>query len=420
MNFFNGKLFKKGHKKTEGKDPELNQVPSEVNIIKEESQPAPVINDNDNSGDMEDDDDDFITGEVKRRLKELRKNSFMVEIPEEDGYMEEESSSSEWRDSEAEDSSSCSAFENVYDKYSEKMLFFDKVTAEQMPDAGSPLPAKRTPTSTTKKLASTLRRLSLKKQGFHDDAEQLQAPHDPYQELETAYVAQVCLTWEALHCLYKQAREKIISTECQLHPCYARVAEHFQQFQVLLQRFIENEPFEPGNRPEIYARARVSMPKLLQVPSFQGADQKETSEESDSDSSASFSDLLRLIQDSILIFRQFLKADKKKPASFLNVFGGHSQASGPLHQIKTDLDKKKMKLKELFKKKKGWKRKSWPESPEEIELLLGLIDMRIVSRVLRMGRINEEQLHWCAEKIGKLDFPGGSLQRNASPILFPC
>lgn len=71
----------------------------------------------------------------------------------------------------------------------------------------------------------------------------------------------------------------------------------------------------------------------------EGADQKETSEESDSDSSTSFSDLLRLIQDSILIFRQFLKADKKKPASFLNVFGGHSQVSGSLHQIKTDLDK---------------------------------------------------------------------------------
>lgn len=120
-------------------------------------------------------------------------------------------------------------------------------------------------------MASTLRRLSLKKQGFHDEAEQLQAQqHDPYQEVETAYVAQVCLTWEALHCLYKQVREKIMSTEFQPHPCYGRAAEHFQQFQVLLQRFIENEPFEPGNRPEIYARARVSMPKLLQVPSLQG------------------------------------------------------------------------------------------------------------------------------------------------------
>lgn len=71
----------------------------------------------------------------------------------------------------------------------------------------------------------------------------------------------------------------------------------------------------------------------------EGADQKETSDEWDSDSSTSFSDILLLIQDSILIFCQFLKADKKKPASILNVFGGHSQASIPLHQIKTELDK---------------------------------------------------------------------------------
>ncbi|KAK6148645.1 hypothetical protein DH2020_019557 [Rehmannia glutinosa] len=46
------------------------------------------------------------------------------------------------------------------------------------------------------------------------------------------------------------------------------VAQQFQQFQVLLQRYVENEPYENGRRPEIYARMRSLAPKLLQVPEY--------------------------------------------------------------------------------------------------------------------------------------------------------
>ncbi|WOL06331.1 hypothetical protein Cni_G15063 [Canna indica] len=45
-------------------------------------------------------------------------------------------------------------------------------------------------------------------------------------------------------------------------------AQAFQQFQVLLQRFIENEPFEQGTRVKVYAHGRSSLSKLLQVPNF--------------------------------------------------------------------------------------------------------------------------------------------------------
>lgn len=39
---------------------------------------------------------------------------------------------------------------------------------------------------------------------------------------------------------------------------------------MLLQRYVENEPYEHGKRPEIYARMRSLAPKLLQVPEYQG------------------------------------------------------------------------------------------------------------------------------------------------------
>ncbi|KAL6984589.1 hypothetical protein U1Q18_017965, partial [Sarracenia purpurea var. burkii] len=62
-------------------------------------------------------------------------------------------------------------------------------------------PAAPSPRSASKKLTSPLRCLSLKKIKEPDDeTEHLQQPeNNPYQNLETTYVAQVCLTWEALH-----------------------------------------------------------------------------------------------------------------------------------------------------------------------------------------------------------------------------
>lgn len=136
---------------------------------------------------------------------------------------------------------------------------------------GFTTPTTPSPRSASKKLISPLRCLSLKKIEEPDDAtEQLQQPeNDPYQDIETAYVAQICLTWEALHCQYTQLSQKI-SCQPENPNCYNHSAQQFQQFQVLLQRYIENEPFEQGQRAEIYARTRKILPKLLQVPNIKG------------------------------------------------------------------------------------------------------------------------------------------------------
>ncbi|PIN23889.1 hypothetical protein CDL12_03400 [Handroanthus impetiginosus] len=387
------------------------------------------VNVDSTNADLEDDDDDFITNEVKRRLKELRRNSFMVLIPEETSPADEEeeeeeeegeTSSSEWRDVEAEGRQFWSGFDAVYDIYCERMLFFDRSSSQQLLEAGSHVVSTPSPRSASKKLASPLRCLSLKKfEVPEEEIEHLQQPvSDPYHDLETAYVAQVCLTWEALHCQFTQLSQKI-SCQPESSTAYNHSAQQFQQFQVLLQRFIENEPFELGTRPEIYARTRKSLPKLLQVPKIQASDEKGTREGA-SDLMVLATDLIRIMESSILSFREFIKMDKKKSGGVRNIFGNQNQMATPVHQIQSSLEKKTMKLKELWKRSKSYKKKSWPTTAEDAEMLLGLIDVKVLSRALRMVKISKEQLFWCEEKMKKLVLSDGKLQREPSPILFPC
>ncbi|OMO65554.1 Ribosomal protein L34Ae [Corchorus olitorius] len=226
------------------------------------------------------------------------------------------------------------------------------------------------PKSASKKLSSPLRCLSLKKiEEPDEETENLQQPiNDPYQDIETAYVAQICLTWEALHCQYSQLSQ-IVLCQPENPTCYNHSAQHLQQFQVLLQRFIENEPFQDGLRAEIYARARNILPKLLQIPNIQGSNQKEKVEE-ESDYLVHAPDIIRLIESSILTFQLFVKADKKKHSSVLNLFGNQNLMATPLQQVQSLLEKKGMKLKELRKKRKGWKKKSWPQTREDVPLFI--------------------------------------------------
>lgn len=125
--------------------------------------------------------------------------------------------------------------------------------------------------SVPKKLSSPLGCLSLKKIEEPEDEEEWlqQQGNDLHQDLETAYIAQMCLAWEALNCQYTQLTRKIMCYN-ENSTCYNHSAQQFQQFQVLLQRYIENEPFAKGLRPEIFARMRNSLPKLLHVPLIQG------------------------------------------------------------------------------------------------------------------------------------------------------
>ncbi|CAL5001105.1 unnamed protein product [Urochloa decumbens] len=441
MDFFKIKKFGKGKKNTGGggemveSDDEGNAA---ANVAPEEQQKSDIFGEKaeepegagagngvGEDAEEEDDDDDFITNEVKRRLKELRKNSFMVLIPEEecaeveeDGGEEEGSSSREWLESDVGDGFPLCGFDSLYDKYCERMLVFHKMIAQLMKDPESLSMCKKSPRSASK-LASTLRSLSFKRRDeLQEDCEQLQqqqSEDDPYQTLETAYVAHVSLSWEALHCTYVHL-SLIVAAQPDNPTTYSTAAQAFQQFQVLLQRFVENEPFEHGTRVEIYARARSMLSKLLQVPTFQVADKKDNSDDQ-IEPSIFAPDLIKLLEESILTFRLFLKKDKKKNSAHMSAYG-HTGSS--IHQVQSSIDKKEAKVKELFKKKKGWKSKTWPATMEEVQLLFALIDIKVVSRVLRMGKLSKEQLLWCEEKMSKVDVSENRLRRDGSPILFPC
>ncbi|XP_041014468.1 uncharacterized protein LOC121257493 isoform X2 [Juglans microcarpa x Juglans regia] len=429
MSFFKVRKFRKAHKPDPEKDLEEKPVPQH-----EEPKNGNVGDDLSKSShadpvpEAEDEDDDFITNEVKRRLKELRRNSFMVLIPEEESCAEEEedeeereASSSDWRDVEAEARQWWGGVDALYDKYCERMLFFDRMSMHQVNEVGRGSQAPATPSSRSKskKLTFPIGCLSLKKfEEPNDETEHLQHPdHDPYQDIEKAYVAQICLTWEALHCQYTQLSQKITCQADSL-ACYNHSAHQFQQFQVLLQRFIENEPFEEGLRAQTYARSRNLWPKLLQAPNIKASGERETEESSDLTVPAL--DLIKIVECSILTFHLFMKMDKKKSSSVLHLFGNHNQVATPLQQIQSALEKKRIKLNELRKRRRGWKKNSWPQRDEDVELLFSLIDVKILSRVLRMVRITKEQLFWCEEKMKKLDIADGKLRRDPSPILFPC
>ncbi|KZV27965.1 hypothetical protein F511_34610 [Dorcoceras hygrometricum] len=127
-------------------------------------------------------------------------------------------------------------------------------------------------------------------------------------------------------------------------------------------------------------------------------------------------DFIRIIESSILSFHQFVKADKKKSSSSRNLFGTQNQMATPVEQIQSSLEKKSMKLKELRKRSKGYKKKS----REHMDMVLGVVDVKVLSRVLRTSKISKEQLFWCEEKLKKLVIADGKLQRDPSPLIFRC
>lgn len=150
MDFFKVKKFRKAHKPNPENDLEDKPVPQPEEPKKENGGGDSLGKTNNNNAEptaeAEDDDDDFITNEVKRRLKELRRNSFMVLIPEEESCPEEEeeeeeeegeTSSSEWKDVEEEVRQWWGGFDAVYDKYCERMLFFDKMSTQQLNESGN-------------------------------------------------------------------------------------------------------------------------------------------------------------------------------------------------------------------------------------------------------------------------------------------
>lgn len=88
-------------------------------------------------------------------------------------------------------------------------------------------------------------------------------------DLEMVYVAQACLSWEALHYQYRKVEALSIFSSTN-GVFYDNIAERFQKFQILLERFMENEWCDKGKRYWNYVHRRSSFKSLLQVPQVSG------------------------------------------------------------------------------------------------------------------------------------------------------
>lgn len=87
-------------------------------------------------------------------------------------------------------------------------------------------------------------------------------------DFEMVYVAQSCLSWEALHHQYRKAKVLECSSS-QSNIFDKNAATEFQKFQVLLERFMEDEQPEE-TRVWNYVQRRFSLKSLLQVPEVSG------------------------------------------------------------------------------------------------------------------------------------------------------
>ncbi|KAG7023233.1 hypothetical protein SDJN02_14258, partial [Cucurbita argyrosperma subsp. argyrosperma] len=313
---------------------------------------------------------------------------------------------------------SCPKWESftVFQKYDEEMMFLDRITAQKLHETESLRSIKVCPRSLSERIVHKFGSMNMNKKA--SDVKQ-----NPYHELEAAYVAQICLTWEALNWNYKNFVNNKLSccTRDLDGGCPAKVAQQFQQFQVLLQRYVENEPYEHGRRPEIYARMRLLAPNLLQVPEFIDSEEEEK-EGGGYGSRISSPSFLMIMEDGIRTYMNFLKADKERPCEIVASFFKRNKRAAVdptlLQLMKKVNQKKRIKLKDLRRAGKCLRKRKLTVE-EEMEILMALIDLRVVSRVLRTADLTEEQLHWCEAKMSKVRILDGKLQRDSSPLFFP-
>lgn len=313
-----------------------------------------------------------------------------------------------------------------YRMYIERMGWFDILNNErtcgisamlqkELGTAGSPL-------SSIESVNFTIPQFSLTKLSKQRLLGSLQG------DFELVYVAQACLSWEALNYQYQKVQDLILSPASSLQSAsifHHNLVGEFQKFQVLLQRFLEDERCE-GKRYQKYVQARFSLKSLLQVPELTGGTRVGT-EEADMD----LKEVAKAIEKCIRAFYIFIKTDQENDKTWWklkNSLWSYSPVEDPRDlQLLADLNqthrKKTLWLKDLQGKKRCWLKKRTKIGPLEAsqrkEILLTLVDLSLVSRVLHMSTISSSQLNWCQTKLDNISFREGRLIRSPACHLFP-
>ncbi|CAA3013822.1 DUF1666 domain-containing [Olea europaea subsp. europaea] len=268
--------------------------------------------------------------------------------------------------------------------------------------------------------------LSLFKHGNRDNDPMKNFIKELQGDVEVVYVGQMCLSWEFLHWQYEKALDLWDSDPRGIHQ-YNEVAGEFQQFQVLMQRFIEDEPFQ-GPRVENYIKSRCVLRNLLQVPVIKvdSLKDKKKARKKDTDEYIITSDMLvEIVEESIRIFWRFVRADKScTSASAKEKPELHNPEDLELlMEVRKSLQKKERKLKDILRSENCILRRirrCRDDDSDQVLYFFAQVDMKLVSRVLNMSRISRDQLIWCINKLTRISFASRKIYMETSFLLFPC
>ncbi|XP_017238996.1 uncharacterized protein LOC108211813 [Daucus carota subsp. sativus] len=249
-------------------------------------------------------------------------------------------------------------------------------------------------------------------------------------DLELVYVGQMCLSWEILHWQYEVALDLWESDPRGIHR-YNEVAGEFQQFQVLIQRFLEDESIE-GSRVQNYVKHRCVLRNLLQVPIIREdiSKDKKKSRTSKRDEYSITSDMLvEIVEESIRIYWRFIRADKNCSTAILKSRKGQTELQDPadsqtFREVQKDFKKKDRMLKDQIRSGncilKKLKKCREDDAEDQVLIFFSQVDMKLVSRVLNMQRLTADQLAWCRNKLNTISFVNRKIHVEPSFCLFPC
>jgi hypothetical protein len=151
------------------------------------------------------------------------------------------------------------------------------------------------------------------------------------KDLELVYVAQVCLSWEALQHQYILVRDSS-------NPADSRgrfdddISREFQNFQVLLERFLEDERCE-GKRVLSFVQRRFELISFFQVPRLSGYNREGPHE---GEKERQGKQVLKAIETCIEVFYDFVKVDIKKPLMWERL--QNSLVNSPLMELEDPRD----------------------------------------------------------------------------------
>ncbi|XP_059316764.1 uncharacterized protein LOC132067516 isoform X2 [Lycium ferocissimum] len=318
-----------------------------------------------------------------------------------------------------------------YKSYAEKMRKLDILNYQtlnaisflQLKDSEVFLSSKKSSISITK--AFTLPSfLANKQRKIFADPALNKSISEMNRDLEIVYVGQICLSWEILCWKYGKAKELLEHDPHEYHT-YNQVAGEYQQFQVLVQRFLEDEPFQ-GPRVQNYVRKRCMLRSFLQVPSIRDdrSKEKQGGHEGEKDI-ISIVKLAEIIKETMQVFWEFLRADKHEVNLALKGVQGTQMDNAEIElfmNVKLDFQKKERKLKDIQRSGNCIVKKFQKQQQGRLShsAFASLVELKLISRVLSLPRLRRDYLLWCQKKISNINVAGRKVSMEQSFSLFPC